>query len=556
MKSASAKQPIFESQIKALASAMEKMIGAGQVDDAIDLAMEVITDYKKENDRLGILLKAAIRAKYGRKSEKLSPEQLGQLSLAFGEEENASKSDDPPVPVESNLQDKLKVPPKKTGKNRRLNHKGRRPLDDKLTKVIIPVPVAPEEKKCLHCGEEMQCIGHVDKETVEFIPARIEVHVHRYEKVACKTCKQDITCADQTTSNSKKSNESDSNLPMPNNCRVGVSLLAHLLEAKCDDGLPIYRIKQQFSRYGFDVPLNTLYDYWKIAAKMVYPVAQVVLSEVLHQAIVGVDDTMLNWLDPDEKSRKKRGHLWCFVGSGPLVAFEFTKSWKAEDVAPWLQNIEGYIQCDDYRGYSSKIKLEDGNLSSLIDEERRLGCMMHVRRKFYDAYQAGEKHALIALTMIKNLYQLEKQANDSNLSAAERHELRRQKSYPILIQLIDWAKNQENGLPTSLVTKAALYFAQQRIYIERCFSDGRFELDNGRVERQIREPVIGRKNYMFTGSYESAQLLANAYTLVCSCQNLKISTRDYLIDIMTKIKNGFPLRRINELRPDLWSGNN
>lgn len=78
---------------------MEKMIGAGQVDDAIDLAMEVITDYKKENDRLGIPLKAAIRAKDGRKSEKLSPEQLGELSLMFDEEESASKSDGPPVPV-------------------------------------------------------------------------------------------------------------------------------------------------------------------------------------------------------------------------------------------------------------------------------------------------------------------------------------------------------------------------------------------------------------------------------------------------------------------------
>src|SRR5690348_17115117 len=87
----------------------------------------------------------------------------------------------------------------------------------------------------------------------------------------------------------------------------------------------------------------------------------------------------------------------------------------------------------------------------------------------------------------------------------------------------------------------------------RCLTDGRFELDTGRVERQIKEPVIGRKNYLFSGSAPAAQLLAGAYTLVCSCRNLGINTREYLVDVITKLQAGFPLRDINQLRPDNWA---
>ena len=42
------------------------------------------------------------------------------------------------------------------------------------------------------------------------------------------------------------------------------------------------------------------------------------------------------------------------------------------------------------------------------------------------------------------------------------------------------------------------------------------------------------------------------YTLVCSCQNLGINTREYLTDVIGRLQAGFPLRRINDLLPDVW----
>jgi hypothetical protein len=66
--------------------------------------------------------------------------------------------------------------------------------------------------------------------------------------------------------------------------------------------------------------------------------------------------------------------------------------------------------------------------------------------------------------------------------------------------------------------------------------------DNGAVERAIREPAIGRKNYLFTGFEAPAHRLADAYPLVQSCRVLGLPTRDYLIDVFQKIEAARPAR--------------
>jgi hypothetical protein len=64
---------------------------------------------------------------------------------------------------------------------------------------------------------------------------------------------------------------------------------------------------------------------------------------------------------------------------------------------------------------------------------------------------------------------------------------------------------------------------------------------------------IGRKNYLHCGSVPGAKRLAAAYTLVMSCKALGINVADYLVDVITKLGNGWPLRRIRELVPDAWA---
>lgn len=531
-------------QVQQLREMTAAMLGRGNTQGAVDTLFNVIESLQQDNERLAYHLAAARRARFGRRSEKLNAEELGQLVMALGGSEEQAAVADPVLPtaeqtIEQGTEDEKKE--KKKPKRKRPNHSGRTQLDPDLPRVITVVPVPKEERACIHCGAEMQCIAHIDHERVEFIPARIEVHVERREKLACQECKQDITTADRKTSVAYQR-------------RAGMSLLAHLVESKCDDALPIYRQQDQLRRLGFDVPLNTLYGYWDYATATLQPVADAIVSTVLGDAIVGVDDTKLDYLDPSDPRGKQRGHLWCFVGCGPLVGFVFTESWRAEDIEPWLSAIDGFIQCDDYKGYNSSIVDSDGVKRVLVPPDRRLGCMMHVRRRFHAAYLGRHLGAAVPLKMIGDIYDIEAEARSAGLDAPERLILRQQESLPLLDQFDAWVDdNRPKFLPKSPLGAAARYANQQRPYVRRCFEDGRFEIDNGRVEREIREPAIGRKNYLFAGSAAAAGRLAAAYTVVQSAKHTGVPVYEYLVDILQRLERGWPARRLTELLPDRWA---
>ena len=551
-------------QLEQLRVATNAKARAGDPSGAIEILLGIIADQHRDNERLTRQLRASFRARFGRRSEKLTAEELGQLVLALGGNEHDAARANPVVPASKEEEESVDADTKgdsedgtKPKKSKNGRHPGRTRLDPALKRNVTTHTVPEAERNCIHCGKGMQLIGHVDHERVEYVPARIEVAVERREKVACFDCRQDIVTAPRTCE-TRGARASDANDAMAPGAQVyrraGASLLAHLLEAKCDDALPVYRQRQQLARLGFDVPLNTLYGYWDAASRLVQPVAQIVLSCVLGKATVGVDDTRLDWLDPDAKAKRRRGHLWCFVGDGGLVAFEFTKSWRADEVAPWIDAIDGYIQCADYAGYSALRPDPDGKKVPLVPRHRRLGCWMHLRRPFHVAFKAGERHAGIALAHIRDIYAVEREARDNQATLDERLVLRQSKSRPAAEALFAWIKSQKSAQrPSSYLGKALTYACEQEEFVMRCFSDGRFELDTGRVERQIREPVIGRKNYLFSGSADAARRLAGVYALVCSCQNLGIHTRTYLTDVITRLQAGHPLREINQLRPDIWA---
>lgn len=148
---------------------------------------------------------------------------------------------------------------------------------------------------------------------------------------------------------------------------------------------------------------------------------------------------------------------------------------------------------------------------------------------------------------------LPRRVTEKSVPEGEQACLRCGEQMPLLDQLDEWVDDNLPKLrPTSPLASAASYAKAQRPFIRRCFSDGRFEIYNGRVERQIREPALGRKNYLFTGSADAARRLAIAYTVVLWARHVGLPVRDYLIDIMGCLANGHPARRLGELLPIRW----
>jgi transposase len=405
--------------------------------------------------------------------------------------------------------------------------------------VDVTVQVPPAERACSHCGVEMTVFDYVEHERIEYVPAKVVVHVERREKRACKQsgCKGEAVTAERSE--------------VPNSpLRVGTSLLAELIESKCDDAMPVHRQCDRFARLGFVLPEPTAYGYFRYGTELLVPIAEALLGHILADSSwVGIDDTGLDVLDPHRKGGKYRGHLWCFRSNSGLLAYQFTETWRADEVAEWfaLLGEHTYAQVDDYKGYSSVV---DGRM--VVPTDRRLGCMMHVRRRFFEALKLGDTRAHEPVAWIKALYKVEYMSRGK--PPAERLALRTEQSTPVLDAFDAWIDAQAATLGnTGKLAEAVRYAKQQRVYVRRCFSDGRFEIDNGAVERAIREPAIGRKNYLFTGSKAAAVRLAAAYTLVQSCRALGVPTREYLIDVIGKLEAGWPARRLAELMPQRWA---
>lgn len=537
----------------------------------------ILVEQSLELQRVKMRERLSKRLRFGKTSEKLNADELVQAYLDFDGVPGEDGKIPEPVPVptpdarEAEVEEDAAVAlglgdvvsndaptsenvsaqpsasdQKTTDKPKRHGGGGRRALAEQLRKIETPVRVPDQERPCALCGVERTCVGHRQNVRLEYVPGHVEAHIEVREVLACIPCRKDMGTAARVEPKRK--------------VRAAPSLLAEFLILKCDDALPLHRVREQLIRLGLDLPMSTLGRWWDYVTKLLGPLADVVIGRLLAQNYIGVDDTGLLYLKPTNKGKQRpgaKGHLWCFVGQGPLVGFRFTKTWDAEEIATHLVLADGYVQGDGYAGYGSDVQIGDDK-RQLIPDAMRLGCLMHARRPFHELVAAKDVRANPALLLLQSIYKLEAEYRERGLDHAERGRERLARSLPLFDKLAQWVHGVHARLrPKDPLAKATGYFINQEPFLRRCFLDGRFELDNGRVERAIREIAIGRKNFVLTGSPDAAARLATAYTVIESARRALGTERlrPYLIDVIAKLEAGFPLADLHALLPDAWGAN-
>ena len=551
-----------QTRLEGLKERLARMFAEGRGAEALDHMMSAMASLERTNERLTWIVARANRFRFGRNTEKLSREELNELFLALGGDpskltpgtepvvpappEPEQVDDASPVDEPESAATTPDVPAKKPKKRKRVRSMKIAP---DVERNVTVVPLSKEECTCGVCGAEMKVFDHVEHERIRYVPARIIVDVERREKAGCPRCRKDILVAPRR-------------LTPAVTRKVDASLLAKLVAEKCVLGLPVDRQRRELARLGLDIPDKTLQSYWAYATDLLEPIADATLSLVFGKSIVAVDDSHLKTLDKGAKNGIFRGHLWCFVGTdGPVggpetIGYGYTPSWDAAEITDWFSAIEGDIQCDGYAGYAREVELdaEGDNTVVAVPPERRLGCGMHIRSKFHDALFAKDLRAAIPLDYLANLYAIEADCKARSLDAEARGEVRRRLSVPILDALDSWVDAIHlKLLPKSPLRRATTYAIHQRAFFRRCFEDGRFEIDNGRVERRIRLFAVARRGFLFTGSVRGGERLAIAFTLVDNCLALGVDPECYLVDVIDKLERGFPLRRLSELIPANWA---
>jgi len=325
---------------------------------------------------------------------------------------------------------------------------------------------------------------------------------------------------------------------------AGPGLLAHVLISKYVDHLPLDRQRQQFRRQEVELAESTLCDWVKASCELLQPLSEALRGEVLRAPYLMADETPIRVLDSGQPGKCHLGYHWVYYAPlARLAYFDYQPSRSRDGPQQMLKNFAGYLQTDGYIAYEA---------ITCRPEVTALGCMAHARRYFVEAKDNDLARADWMLSQMQQLYQIERQAREANLSHDERYRLRQESARPILLTIKAWLDQQvREVLPKSDMGKAIGYTLGQWPKLEKYISDGRFEIDNNLIENAIRPVALGRKNYLFAGSHEGARRAALIYSLMATARRHGVEPFAYLKDLFSRIAD-YPHRRIAELLPQNW----
>ena len=326
----------------------------------------------------------------------------------------------------------------------------------------------------------------------------------------------------------------------------GVGLVSEILVGKYRDHLPLYRLEKRFERLGVRIPRSSMSTWIQVVVEdLLFPLYERCREKVLESFLLSSDDTTVRVLDRDHPKNIRLGYYWFYTGDHQHVYIDFTPSRSRAGPLKILKSRKsGYMQTDGYAGYH---RLYDGTESNMM----YVGCWMHARRYFHQAYELKDYRALVILNKIRALYAIEQKCK--GISADELHGVRLRESRPIIESIREWLdENIDTIPPRTKLGKAIQYMNNQWSGLTRFLEDGRLPLDNGEIERTIRPVAVGRKNYLFAGSRRGARNAAVIYSLFAGCELNDVKPDVYLRDVLDKLANDWPARRIDDLLPYRW----
>lgn len=423
--------------------------------------------------------------------------------------------------------------------------RGRPALPKDLPRVRVEYDLTEVEKNDF---ETLTRIGEDKSETLDYIPARLQVIEHvrvKYAATRKADGSQTVVSAAMPPAPLPKSNAS-------------ANLLAHVLVSKYADHLPLNRIEGIFGRHGVEIPRSTLCDWVLGSTELLSVIYQAMKIHVLAAPKIHADDTILP-LCEQGRGRLVQARIWAYLGAGATreneqsewiehpaaVFYEFTDDRRGEHVQRMLAAYRGYLQADAYGGFDALYK--DARILEV-------GCWAHARRKFFEIAEAAPKDtrtaAHDALDWIGKLYLIERVIADE--PPDKKRTIRQEQSAPVLDEFRIWLDGTLRSiLPRSPTAGAIGYALNHWAALNRYLESGILDIDNNACERAMRPVALGRKNFLFVGSDRGGRAAAVAYSLIQTCKLHGVEPYAYLADVLRRLP-AHPINRVAELLPFRW----
>lgn len=482
--------------------------------------LEAITkELHASNEKMQLLMEQVILGKqnrFGRSSEKMEDtsqicfREVDGTIIFFNEAEavcdlNAAEPDD--------LELKSPKQPKRKGKKEAdLSGLPVRRIDHYLSE---------EELEAEFGAKGWKQLPDAISRKYHFVPAKVEVEEHHIGVYASKTDEHMV--------------KADHPKALLHGSLVSPSLGAAIINGKYVNAVPLYRLEQEFQRYGLQITRQNMANWCiRLAEEYLSILYDYLHKELYFYHVIQADETPV-LVNHDGRKAGSKSWMWVYR-SGHLyqkrqiVLYEYQQTRNASHPREFLKGYDGICVTDGYQVYHT--------LEKELEELIIAGCWVHCRRRFDEAlklipksYQK-ESHAFLLMKQIQAIYREEGKLND--LSSDERLKQRQAVIKPLVdaffayLKTINVSKKDKFG-------DAVGYALNQEKYLRVFLTDGDVPIDNNASERAIRGFCIGKKNWQMIDTIHGAKSSAIIYSIVETAKANNLKPFDYVQHLLEEI---------------------
>ena len=354
-----------------------------------------------------------------------------------------------------------------------------------------------------------------------FVPAKVEVEEHHIGVYASKTDEHMV--------------KADHPKALLHGSLVSPSLGAAIINGKYVNAVPLYRLEQEFQRYGLQITRQNMANWCiRLAEEYLAILYDHLHKELYFYHVIQADETPV-LVNHDGRKAGSKSWMWVYR-SGHLyqkrqiVLYEYQQTRNASHPREFLKGYDGICVTDGYQVYHT--------LEKELEELTIAGCWVHCRRRFDEAlklipksYQK-ESHAFLLMKQIQAIYREEGKLND--LSSDERLKQRQAVIKPLVdaffayLKTINVSKKDKFG-------DAVGYARNQEKYLRVFLTDGDVPIDNNASERAIRGFCIGKKNWQMIDTIHGAKSSAIIYSIVETAKANNLKPFDYVQHLLEEI---------------------
>ena len=354
-----------------------------------------------------------------------------------------------------------------------------------------------------------------------FVPAKVEVEEHHIGVYASKTDEHMV--------------KADHPKALLHGSLVSPSLGAAIINGKYVNAVPLYRLEQEFQRYGLQITRQNMANWCiRLAEEYLSILYDHLHKELYFYHVIQADETPV-LVNHDGRKAGSKSWMWVYR-SGHLyqkrqiVLYEYQQTRNASHPREFLKGYDGICVTDGYQVYHT--------LEKELEELTIAGCWVHCRRRFDEAlklipksYQK-ESNAFLLMKQIQAIYREEGKLND--LSSDERLKQRQAVIKPLVDAFVAYLKTI-NVSKKDKFGDAVGYARNQEKYLRVFLTDGDVPIDNNASERAIRGFCIGKKNWQMIDTIHGAKSSAIIYSIVETAKANNLKPFDYVQHLLEEI---------------------